>query len=57
MIDYRLESTDRSIADHNCVLENKHKDVLNNLAAGKIDDAITSVLEEVAKQVGNNYKA
>jgi len=44
-------------AEYLQVLENKHKDVLNNLAAGKIDDAITSVLEEVAKQVGNNYKA
>jgi hypothetical protein len=30
--------------------------LLNNLAAGKIDDAITSQLEEVAKQVANNYK-
>lgn len=39
------------------VLESKHKDLLNNLGAGKIDDAITSQLEEVAKQVGNNYKA
>jgi len=38
------------------VLESKHKDLLNNLAAGKIDDAITSQLEEVAKQVANNYK-
>ncbi len=38
------------------VLENKHKDLLNNLGAGKIDDAITSQLEEVAKQVANNYK-
>ncbi len=38
------------------VLENKHKDLLNNLAAGKIDDAITGQLEEVAKQVANNYK-
>ncbi len=38
------------------VLESKHKDLLNNLAAGKIDDAITAQLEEVCKQVGNNYK-
>jgi F-type H+-transporting ATPase subunit alpha len=38
------------------VLESKHKDLLNNLAAGKIDDAITGQLEEVAKQVANNYK-
>ncbi len=38
------------------VLESKHKDLLNNLAAGKIDDAITAQLEEVAKQVANNYK-
>ncbi|MCC6818155.1 MAG: F0F1 ATP synthase subunit alpha [Bacteroidia bacterium] len=39
------------------VLESKHKDLLNNLGAGKIDDAITSQLEEIAQQVGNNYKA
>ena len=39
------------------VLESKHKDVLNNLAAGKIDDNITNTLEEVAKQVAANYKA
>jgi F-type H+-transporting ATPase subunit alpha len=39
------------------VLESKHKEVLNNLAAGKIDDNITNTLEEVAKQVAANYKA
>ena len=39
------------------VLESKHKDVLNNLAAGKIDDNITNTLEDVAKQVAANYKA
>jgi F-type H+-transporting ATPase subunit alpha len=44
-------------AEYLQVLESKHKDVLNSLASGKIEDSITSVLEEVAKQVGNNYKA
>jgi F-type H+/Na+-transporting ATPase subunit alpha len=39
------------------VLESKHKEILTALGAGKIDDAITSTLEEVAKQVANNYKA
>ena len=39
------------------VLENKHKDVLNELGAGKIDDNITGKLEEVAKQIASNYKA
>ena len=39
------------------VLESKHKATLDALAAGKIDDSITNTLEEVAKQVGANYKA
>lgn len=39
------------------VLENKHKELLNDLAAGKIDDNITGKLEEVAKQIASNYKA
>ncbi len=39
------------------VLESKHKSTLDALAAGKIDDTITNTLEEVAKQVGANYKA
>ncbi len=39
------------------VLERKHKDVLDNLAAGKFDDAITGTLDTVAKEVAANYKA
>ncbi|HEY1047565.1 MAG TPA: F0F1 ATP synthase subunit alpha [Bacteroidia bacterium] len=39
------------------VLENKHKELLNDLGAGKIDDNITGKLEEVAKQIASNYKA
>jgi F-type H+-transporting ATPase subunit alpha len=39
------------------VLESKHKDILDNLAAGKLDDTITAKLEEVSKQVAANYKA
>jgi len=38
-------------------LESKHKDVLDGLAAGKIDESITSKLEEVGKQIAANYKA
>src|SRR5690606_4476098 len=37
-------------------LETKHKDVLNQLAAGKIDESITSVLEAVAKELTAKYK-
>jgi F-type H+-transporting ATPase subunit alpha len=37
------------------VLENKHKDILNLLAAGKIDDTITSVLKTVAAEVAKSF--
>jgi F-type H+-transporting ATPase subunit alpha len=36
-------------------MENKHKDVLNALGAGKFDDAITGVLEAVAKDLTAKY--
>jgi hypothetical protein len=36
-------------------LENKHKDILNLLAAGKIDDTITSVLKTVAAEVAKSF--
>ena len=39
------------------ILEHKHKDLLNQLAAGKIDDSITSQLEEIGKTLASNYKS
>lgn len=38
------------------LLELKHKDVLQQLAKGKLDDKITSVLEEVAKDIVDKIK-
>ena len=38
-------------------LNAKHKDVLNQLKAGKIDDSITSVLESVGAEIAKNYAA
>lgn len=38
-------------------LESNHKDVLNNLAAGKIDDDITATLVAAGKEVAKNYTA
>jgi len=38
------------------LLESKHKNVLNDLKAGKIDDSITSVLEQTAKDLTKKYK-
>ncbi|OFY86646.1 MAG: F0F1 ATP synthase subunit alpha [Bacteroidetes bacterium RIFCSPLOWO2_12_FULL_35_15] len=37
-------------------LEAKHKDVLNDLKAGKFTDEITSVLEKVAKELAPGFK-
>jgi F-type H+-transporting ATPase subunit alpha len=37
-------------------LENKHKNILNDLKAGKFTDEITNVLEAVAKDLSANYK-
>jgi F-type H+-transporting ATPase subunit alpha len=36
-------------------LNNKHKDTLNALKAGKLDDNITDVLEKVAKEISAKY--
>lgn len=36
-------------------LDAKHRDILNQIKAGKIDDSITSVLESVAKELGSKY--
>lgn len=38
-------------------LEMKHKDVLKQLSEGKLDDKITSVLEEVAKDIVDKMKS
>ncbi len=37
-------------------MESKHKDILNALAAGKIDDSITDVIEKTAKELSAKYK-
>lgn len=37
-------------------MESKHKNVLNDLKAGKIDDAITGTIEAVAKDLTKKYK-
>jgi F-type H+-transporting ATPase subunit alpha len=36
-------------------LNNKHRDTLNALKAGKLDDAITDVLEKAAKEISAKY--
>ena len=36
-------------------LNNKHRDVLNGLKAGKLTDEITDVLEKVAKELSSKY--
>lgn len=38
------------------LLEAKHKDVLNDLKAGKFDDKLTDVLTQVAKDLSKKYK-
>lgn len=38
-------------------LEQKHKDVLNLLKSGKIDDNVTSVLEAAGEEISKNYTA
>ncbi|NND78128.1 MAG: F0F1 ATP synthase subunit alpha [Flavobacteriales bacterium] len=38
------------------VLETKHKDVLDGLAAGKLDDTITSTLKSVAADVSKDFE-
>jgi F-type H+-transporting ATPase subunit alpha len=36
-------------------LNNKHRDTLNALKAGKLDDNITDVLEKAAKEISAKY--
>jgi F-type H+-transporting ATPase subunit alpha len=43
-------------AEYIAFLEAKHKNVLNDLKAGKFTDEITNVLEAVAKDLSANYK-
>ncbi|MDO9185754.1 MAG: F0F1 ATP synthase subunit alpha [Bacteroidia bacterium] len=43
-------------ADFIAFLEAKHKDVLNQLKAGKFTDELTNVLEAVAKDLSGKYK-
>jgi F-type H+-transporting ATPase subunit alpha len=43
-------------ADYLAFLEAKHKDVLNDLKAGKFTDDITSVLDNVARELSSRYK-
>ena len=42
-------------ADFLAYLNSKHKDTLNALKAGKLDDAITDVIEKAAKEVSAKY--
>ena len=43
-------------AEYLAFLEAKHKDVLNDLKAGKFTDEITAVLEKVAKELAPSFK-
>jgi F-type H+-transporting ATPase subunit alpha len=43
-------------AEYLAFLEAKHKNVLNDLKAGKFTDELTDVLEKVAKDLSANYK-
>jgi F-type H+/Na+-transporting ATPase subunit alpha len=43
-------------AEYIAFLEAKHKNVLNDLKAGKLTDEITGVLESVAKDLSRGYK-
>jgi F-type H+-transporting ATPase subunit alpha len=38
-------------------LNAKHRDTLDTLRAGKIDDSVTSVLETVGAEIAKNYSA
>ncbi len=42
-------------ADYISVLRTKHNDVLEALRAGKFDDAITTVLSDVSKEIAKTY--
>jgi F-type H+-transporting ATPase subunit alpha len=44
-------------ADFLSILEAKHKNVLNDLKAGKLTDEITNVLDNEAKELAKRFKA
>lgn len=48
----KVKEFERSFIDY---LNNKHRDTLDALKAGKLDDNITDVLEKVAKELSANY--
>jgi F-type H+-transporting ATPase subunit alpha len=50
-----VESVKKFEEDYLAYLENNHKDVLNALGAGQIDDNITGVLEKVTKDLTARY--
>jgi F-type H+-transporting ATPase subunit alpha len=43
-------------ADFLSILEAKHKNVLNDLKAGKLTDEITNVLDNEAKELSKRFK-
>jgi F-type H+-transporting ATPase subunit alpha len=48
----KVKEFERDFLDY---LNNKHRDTLNALKAGKFDDTITDVLEKVAKEIAAKY--
>jgi F-type H+-transporting ATPase subunit alpha len=48
----KVKEFERSYIDY---LNNKHRDILDALKAGKLDDTITDVLEKVAKELSAKY--
>ena len=48
----KVKEFERSYIDY---LNNKHRDILDALKAGKLDDNITDVLERVAKELSAQY--
>ena len=48
----KVKEFERSYVDY---LNNKHRDILDALKAGKLDDTITEVLESVAKELSAKY--
>jgi F-type H+-transporting ATPase subunit alpha len=48
----KVKEFERDFIDY---LNNKHKDTLNALKAGKLDDNITDVLEKTAKEISAKY--
>ncbi|MCF8256599.1 MAG: F0F1 ATP synthase subunit alpha [Flavobacteriales bacterium] len=48
----KVRAFETEYLDH---LEAKHRNILDQIKAGKIDDSITSVLEQVAKELSGKY--